>query len=52
MVVIKNLKSLFQGILLSPSLSDPDLSTCLSKIGSSAGSRSSPTFSIKNHLPN
>jgi hypothetical protein len=51
-VVIKNLNELFHGMLLSPSFSEPDLSTYFKRIGSSAGSNSSPTFSISTHLPN
>jgi len=39
-------------MLFSPSLKDPLLSTYFKRIGSSAGSRSSPTFSISTHLPN
>jgi hypothetical protein len=51
-VVIKNLKELLYGILLSPSLSEPLLSTYFNNIGSRAGSNSSPTFSMSTHLPN
>ena len=49
---MNSLKLWLQGIYLSPSLTFPLLSTYLRRIGSRAGSISSPTFSSNTHLPN